>query len=113
MTTPRHYGQIEEQRRQVFARVRRASRWTAATAVAATVVIVGVVSHQIPGRSSVANATPNGPSAPSPAPSAGPPSSGQGTGTGTGTGTGVVAPPVQAPTPTQRTPTAVSGGTGW
>ncbi|HVA03898.1 MAG TPA: hypothetical protein VMU64_09115 [Acidimicrobiales bacterium] len=107
MATPWQYAQIEEQRREVFARVRRASRWIAATAVAATVVIVGVVSHQIPGRSSVANATP-APSVSTPAPSAGPVSSGQGP---ANTGSGVVAPPV--PAPTQRTPTAVSGGTGW
>jgi hypothetical protein len=110
MATPRHYAQIEEQRNEVFARVRRASRWATATAVAATVVIVGVVSHQIPGRSSVANATPNGPTGSTAPPSVGPQSTGPGP---AGDGSGAVTAPVPAPTPTQRTPAAVSGGTGW
>src|ERR1039458_8192798 len=110
MATPWHYAQIEEQRNEVFARVRRASRWATATAVAATVVIVGVVSHQIPGRSSVANATPNSSSASATPPPVGPQSTGQGPAS---VGGGAVTPQVAAPTPTQSPPTAVSGGSGW
>ena len=109
MATPWHYAQIEDQRNEVFARVQRVFRWTTAAAVAATVVIVGVVAHEIPGRSSVANADAEWPAGVDDRPRRRDPSP--------------LAPGPSAavrsrhrcplPTPTQRTPTAVSGGTGW
>ncbi len=132
MATPWQYAQIEARRDETFARVRRAFRWTVATALAGTAVIIGAVAHEIPGRSTVATAPGNGAGTPStipaPATATGPvtgtgagggTSVGGGTGSGTtaagnGTGSaGAVAPPVSAPAPAQRAPTVVSGGTGW
>jgi hypothetical protein len=123
MATPWHYAQIEDYRDETFGRVRRVFRWTVGAAVAGVAVIMGVVAHEIPGRSSVAN--PSNTVAGTPAPT---PSAGAGTGAGTGTvagngagaggtgGGGVITPQTTAPpapTPTRRAPTAVSGGTGW
>jgi hypothetical protein len=110
VTTPRYYAQIQDQRSDAFARVRRVFRWTTAGAVTAVALIVGVVAHEIPGRSASATTTSNNASGtPSTIPSAPPPTGG---GTVSGGG-GAVTPPVTVPTPTQRAPTAVSGGTGW
>ena len=111
MTTPRHYAQIQDRREETFERVRRAFRWTVAAAVTGVAVIIGVVAHEIPGRSTVASTTSNNASGnvatTLPAP-------GGGTGnTGGNTGAGAVSPQVTPPAPTQRAPTAVSGGTGW
>ena len=112
MATPWHYAQIEDYRDETFGRVRRVFRWTVGAAVAGVAVIMGVVAHEIPGRSSVATTSNTVAGTPAPNPSA---TAGAGTGTGTGGGGAVTpqttAPP--APTPTQRAPTAVSGGTGW
>ncbi|HEY5025348.1 MAG TPA: hypothetical protein VII76_10260 [Acidimicrobiales bacterium] len=119
MATPWHYAKIEDERDETFARVRRVFRWTVAGAVAGAAVIIGVVAHEIPGRSAAATAPSNGASAPATIPAAGTGTgtgtgTGIGTGTGTGTGTGGAgAPQVTAPAPTQRAPTVVSGGTGW
>ncbi len=117
MATPWHYAQIEERRDETFARVRRVFRWTVASAVAGAAVIIGVVAHEIPGRSTVATTSSNGagPPATFPAAAAGT-GTGTGTGSGVGTGTGTggaPAPQVTVPPPTQRVPTVVSGGTGW
>ena len=113
MTTPWHYARIEEQRDETFARVRRVFRWTVASAVAGAAIIVGVVAHEIPGRSTVATTSSNEAGTP-PTIGASGAGTGPGPGIGTGTGTGgTVAPSVTAPAPTSRAPTVVSGGTGW
>jgi len=124
MATPWHYAQIEDYRDETFGRVRRVFRWTVSGAVAGVAVIMGVVAHEIPGRSSVATTSNTVAGTPAPTPSAAAgagtaTTAGNGTGAGNGAGTGgggavtpqATAPP--APTPTQRAPTAVSGGTGW
>ncbi|HXQ62750.1 MAG TPA: hypothetical protein VN796_10475 [Acidimicrobiales bacterium] len=98
------YRRSRDPRHVAFERVRRAFRWTVAGATTAVIVIVGVVAHEIPGRSTSAatasNTTPAVNASPTPPP------------TPTGGG-GSPSPPVTAPTPTQQAPTAVSGGTGW
>ena len=53
MATPWHYAQIQDQRDETFERVRRVFRWTVAGAIAGVAVIIGVVAHEIPGRSTV------------------------------------------------------------
>ena len=119
MATPWQHAQIEAQRSEVFARVRRVFRWIVAGSLAAVAVIVGVVSHEIPGRAAGATPPPNSVVTPSTSPpsstASGPSNSGGAAATGpsnTGnTGAGPLPPPV--PAPTQRAPVAVSGGTGW
>lgn len=116
MVSPWQHAQIEEQRSEVFARVRRVFRWTVAGSLAAVAVIVGVVSHEIPGRAAGATPPPNGVVTPATTPSgstgSGPANTGGSTGAGpTNTGAGAVPTPV--PVPTQPAPVAVSGGTGW
>ncbi len=128
MATPWHYAQIEDYRDETFGRVRRVFRWTVGAAVAGVAVIMGVVAHEIPGRSSVATTSNAAAGTTAPTPSsatgagaaagtgtAGGTVAGNGSGTGTGSGGAVTPQPTAppAPTPTQRAPTAVSGGTGW
>jgi hypothetical protein len=122
VATPWQHAQIEAQRSEVFARVRRVFRWIVAGSLGAVAVIIGVVSHEIPGRAAGATPPPNGVVAPTTsAPgstASGPSNSGSGTTAGpsnTGnTGNSGSGPlPAAVPAPTQRPPVAVSGGTGW
>jgi hypothetical protein len=120
VATPWQHAQIEAQRSEVFARVRRVFRWIVAGSLAAVAVIVGVVSHEIPGRAAGATPPPNGVVTPTTSPpgstSSGPSNSGGATATGpsnTGNTGNTGAGPLPPPVPTQRPPVAVSGGTGW
>jgi hypothetical protein len=113
VTNPRTFAQAQDHRDDALARVRRTFRFAVAGSVASVAVIVGVVAHQIPGRSSSAATTAN--TAPPPASAGG--SSGASGSTGatgatgnTGSSAGAPAP---APAPTRQAPTVVSGGTGW
>jgi hypothetical protein len=102
---PRRLG--PDARTEAFARVRRASNWITAGAVAGAVVIAGIVADQLPGR---ASATTTG------APTSGGGASTQSPATDSGSaGSNATAPSPAAstPTPTQRQPVAVSGGTGY
>lgn len=109
MATRRYYPQIQDQRSEAMARVQRVFRWTTAGAITAVALIVGVVAHEIPGRSASATTSNNASGTPSTVPAASP-ALGGGT---VSEGGGAVTPQVTAPAPTQRAPTAVSGGTGW
>ncbi|HVM66548.1 MAG TPA: hypothetical protein VMU14_16885 [Acidimicrobiales bacterium] len=116
--SPAQLRRRAETRALGFARVRSVSNWITAGAALGAVAIVGLVSHEIPGRSSA-----------HPASGATTGSSGTGTSAGAGSGatsgvqdpasqssggsTGQPAPPSVAPTPIQRAPVAVSGGSGW
>ena len=89
MATPWHYAQIEDRRDETFGRVRRVFRWTVARRVAGVAVIIGVVSHEIPGRSSRRHHVErNVAGTPATVPSA---AAGTGTATGSGTAAGTVA----------------------
>jgi len=115
MARTRYYGALQDRRDDAVERVRRVFRWTVLMSLGTVAVIFGVVSHQIPGRSTTP--TPSSGAAPSPAGGAGgtPVASTGSTGnTGVGntgnSGSGSVASP---PAATQNPPTVVSGGTGW
>jgi len=117
MVVSPYRSNVQDQRLEAFERIRRAFRWTVAGAVTAVLGIVGVVAHEIPGRSASgatsSNASPAAGTAypitnPAVAGSTGSPS-----GANASVGGRSLRPPVTAPTPTQRAPTAVSGGTGW
>ena len=109
MTTSRYGVGRPYERNEVFDRVRRTSRWTATGAAAAVAVIIGVVAHQLPGRSGASGSPATGGSA-----GTGPPAATGVTGaTGTtGSGSTGIGSTGAAPTPTPRPPVAVSGGTG-
>jgi len=105
------YLSVGDQRSFAFERVRRVFRWTTAGAVGAVALIVGVVAHQIPGRSGTPATTTGGPAAAAQPPTGSPTSSGSSSSGSSSTPTGPISPPATLPAPTQRTPTAVSGGT--
>jgi hypothetical protein len=108
------YPSIREQRGVAFERVRRVFRWTTAGAVTAVALIVGVVEHQIPGRSSSSATTANGsPVTTTPSATASSTSGNSSASNASGSSGAAVKAPTKAPTPTQRTPIAVSGGTSW
>ncbi len=92
-------------------RVRRVFRWTVLGSLGTVAVIFGVVSHQIPGRSTTATTT----SGAAPSPPTGVVGSTGATGsTGVGnTGNSGSGPVGGPPVATQNPPTVVSGGTGW
>jgi|SRR5579863_7161809 len=122
MATPWQYAQIQARRDETFFRVRRVFRWILWGAIGGAAVIAGVISHEIPGRSTAATTSNNGAGAPVTSPT-NPPAAGATGGTGTGTGatgtgtgtggTGTGGLPQSPPAPTARPPTVVSGGTGF
>jgi hypothetical protein len=108
---PRRLG--PDVRIEAFARVRRASNWITAGAVAGAVVIAGIVADQLPGRASATtNGAPTSGTASAPAGGASAPSSATDGGSAGSNGT-TLSPPASAPAPTPRAPVAVSGGTGY
>jgi hypothetical protein len=111
-------------RTPVFDRIRRAFRWSVVASLGAVAVVLGVVSHEIPGRSAGSPATPGSSASVSPGGvSTGNGNGGTGNGGSTGatggtgstgnTGSASSSPGVAPPTPTNRAPAAVSGGTSW
>lgn len=117
-----HHMDPTSERDLALRRVRSIFRWTVAGAFGAAGLLVGVVAHEIPGRSSTTSAS-SGAAGTNSAPGSSP-SSSPDSGTGTGSSPGFVAPSpaptsvspsptVPAPAPTQRAPAAVSGGTSF
>ena len=108
MSSPRYYTEPQDPRVLAFARVRRASGWILAGSVGAAAVIFGAISHQIPGRSHAPQTTGVATAGSGPTGSTGNTGAGN-TGNTGNTGARAVSPPAS----TQRTPTVVSGGTGF
>ncbi len=106
----------EDRRDMAFDRVRRAFRRTAVAAVAALAVLMGVVAHEIPGRSSSSRTAPptsvSGSGALPPVGTA-PGATASAPQTGASASGTSLTPPTSPPVASQQSPVAVSGGTSW